>query len=514
MHFQYTVFGPLDEFHGFIQICYYECPHISGIYLESLLISEWPGVHEISTFIPNISKFLILDFTSFIVALCVFASHPNKRCPIAHWLSENIWNFSVILTSDLVVLFWMWFQVNFMTINSPNRMDPYELTGYFRSIGSVCPRRWIHAPAPQGPGFPKQDPSVNAMAVFSLQFSMIVAIISLDRASCVLDLVLDDPKFCQYSGLRLLGWSESVNVNSFSRLCRAIPVFEIISATCKFIFPNGDILCSVVSESINLSQLLLIYESSSFVIILAACLTASSSRLRSSGLTPASTSNASTPAVPGIPRHKAKPFLCIFSKEPQLPTCHTGAAYSSWGTTKALYSCNIQLVLIISVSLTFLKESSDLNAFLSTSSICFSNFNFSSNVTPRILGFELYFTSCCSITNLYFLASSSTWLSKENMQNSVLTILSFRHHFVAHLKISLKSSFRISINSGQSFPDIHTVPSSANLTLSLFTFLYQSAINRLNNSGEMTEPWGSPIAVLKSTPFTPLLILDLYVLIP
>ena len=38
MHFQYTVFGPLDEFHGFIQICYYECPHISGIYLESLLI--------------------------------------------------------------------------------------------------------------------------------------------------------------------------------------------------------------------------------------------------------------------------------------------------------------------------------------------------------------------------------------------------------------------------------------------------------------------------------------------
>ena len=38
MHFQYTVFGPLDEFHGCIQICYYECPHISGIYLESLLI--------------------------------------------------------------------------------------------------------------------------------------------------------------------------------------------------------------------------------------------------------------------------------------------------------------------------------------------------------------------------------------------------------------------------------------------------------------------------------------------
>ena len=38
MQFQYIVLGPLDEFHGFIQMCYYECPHISGMYLESLLI--------------------------------------------------------------------------------------------------------------------------------------------------------------------------------------------------------------------------------------------------------------------------------------------------------------------------------------------------------------------------------------------------------------------------------------------------------------------------------------------
>ena len=45
MHFQYTVFGPLDVFHGFIQICYYECPHISGIYLESLLNVRLAGEH-------------------------------------------------------------------------------------------------------------------------------------------------------------------------------------------------------------------------------------------------------------------------------------------------------------------------------------------------------------------------------------------------------------------------------------------------------------------------------------
>ena len=55
MHFQYTVFGPLDEFHGFIQICYYECPHISGIYLESLLkphlhftVTLWQTTHSLS----------------------------------------------------------------------------------------------------------------------------------------------------------------------------------------------------------------------------------------------------------------------------------------------------------------------------------------------------------------------------------------------------------------------------------------------------------------------------------
>ena len=94
--------------------------------------------------------------------------------------------------------------INFMAINFPKTMDPYELTGYFRSIGSVCSGRQIHAPAPHGLGSPKQEPSVNDMAVYSLQFFMIVPFISLNRPSCVLVLALDDPKFCQYSGLCLL----------------------------------------------------------------------------------------------------------------------------------------------------------------------------------------------------------------------------------------------------------------------------------------------------------------------
>ena len=50
-----------------------------------------------------------------------------------------------------------------------------------------------------------------------------------------------------------------MNVNSFSRLCKDILESEIISATCKLIFPNDDILRSAVSGSINLSQLLLIH---------------------------------------------------------------------------------------------------------------------------------------------------------------------------------------------------------------------------------------------------------------
>ena len=147
-----------------------------------------------------------------------------------------------------------------------------------------------------------------------------------------------------------------------------------------FIFPNGEILRSIISDSVKEFQHLLIHESFSFDIIFAACRIASSSLLNSNGLTPASTSSASRPAVPGTPKHIARPFLCIFSRGEQLPICQTGAAYSICGTTNALYSCNIQLGFMTSVSLTLLNESNDRVAFLSTFSICFSNLSFSSNV--------------------------------------------------------------------------------------------------------------------------------------
>ena len=55
-----------------------------------------------------------------------------------------------------------------MATNSPKSIDPQELTGCFNSlrIGSVWPG------APHGPGFPKQDPTVKAIAVVSLHLGL------------------------------------------------------------------------------------------------------------------------------------------------------------------------------------------------------------------------------------------------------------------------------------------------------------------------------------------------------
>ena len=43
--------------------------------------------------------------------------------------------------------------------NSPSRMEPLCATGRLRLTGSCSPGN-IATPAPHGPGFPRQDPSV------------------------------------------------------------------------------------------------------------------------------------------------------------------------------------------------------------------------------------------------------------------------------------------------------------------------------------------------------------------
>ena len=124
--------------------------------------------------------------------------------------------------------------------------------------------------------------------------------------------------------------------------------------------------------------------SSPFIIIWMACLTDSSYLLISMGFIPASTSNASKLAVPGTPKTR-------FSNAAQLLICHTAAAYSNCGVTKALYSCSIHFAFIASVSFTFLNNIGTLlgttfNAFCSSFYVCYSKFIFSSRVTPSNFG--------------------------------------------------------------------------------------------------------------------------------
>ena len=54
---------------------------------------------------------------------------------------------------------------------SPNRMDPLLVTGLFNLNGSVWLEINMQAPELQGPGFPKQDPSVKTTMSFGSHIS-------------------------------------------------------------------------------------------------------------------------------------------------------------------------------------------------------------------------------------------------------------------------------------------------------------------------------------------------------
>ena len=140
-------------------------------------------------------------------------------------------------------------------------MDPQLLTGFFKQTGK------IHAPAPRGPGLPKHDPTVKQTVASVLQLPIISVRRSLDNLSCSVVLDLDDPKVSQYCGFFLLGCRESKKLRTCSKLCNANPVFEVISASCTFILPNGDNLCSSFSSCIHSFQALLMLELFSFFLI-------------------------------------------------------------------------------------------------------------------------------------------------------------------------------------------------------------------------------------------------------
>ena len=118
-----------------------------------------------------------------------------------------------------------------MATNSPSNIEPLLLTGCLSMIESTGPGINMHAPAPQGPGFPRQEPSVNPTAVSVSHWSMSPSIISLDSFSCSAVLDFDELRFYQYSGDLFVGYRDSRKLNSFSKLCREMSVLVDISAT-------------------------------------------------------------------------------------------------------------------------------------------------------------------------------------------------------------------------------------------------------------------------------------------
>ena len=102
-----------------------------------------------------------------------------------------------------------------MAPNSPSSIEPLLLTGCLSMIGSTDPGINRHTPAPQGLGFPRQEPSVNPTAVSVSHRSISQSIISLDSFSCSAVLVFDEPRFCQYSGDLFVGCRDSRKLDFF-----------------------------------------------------------------------------------------------------------------------------------------------------------------------------------------------------------------------------------------------------------------------------------------------------------
>ena len=97
-----------------------------------------------------------------------------------------------------------WIAILIATNSTPSNIHPLLLTGCFSMTGSVDPGINKYAPAPQDPGFPRQEPSVKRTAASVSHFSTRQSISSLDNFSCSAVLDFDEPKVCQnWSDTRL-----------------------------------------------------------------------------------------------------------------------------------------------------------------------------------------------------------------------------------------------------------------------------------------------------------------------
>ena len=98
----------------------------------------------------------------------------------------------------------------FIATNSPRSINPLLLTVCFSITGPLQNGGNTHAPAPQGPGLPRQESSVKNNRGSSITF-----VDAGDHLLCPLTTSLallswtDDPSPCQHSGLCLLGCNDS-----------------------------------------------------------------------------------------------------------------------------------------------------------------------------------------------------------------------------------------------------------------------------------------------------------------
>ena len=256
--------------------------------------SYFDSIFCILFILSNISSVILLWFS-------IFQCRVSN--PIAVWLSDNIVSCSIFL----LISGWSVYSNNILiAINSPNNIDPLLQTGCFSSV--VSSSTHTIAPAPHGPGLLRHEPSVNAIAVFSVVSVIFWSIKSLPLISCSFVLVFDDPKFLQYSG----GDSPACkpwNWNSSSMFLPSIFVSFFISSPCKHINPNGDICLSVVSFLLHLSSWFLMGNFVEYELIFPMSLMAISSLLMSKGITPDITSIASKLAVDGKPIDN--PLYCV-----------------------------------------------------------------------------------------------------------------------------------------------------------------------------------------------------------
>ena len=124
-------------------------------------MSACPGVHFKLIWICSFSNDFNAWLISAITCLCELFCHPRVKIPTADCESENnVTSLNLLFLASTLT----WSNAILIATSSPNKIEALLATGWCKSILS-----WLgknrHAPAPQGPGLPRQEPSVNPLTL-------------------------------------------------------------------------------------------------------------------------------------------------------------------------------------------------------------------------------------------------------------------------------------------------------------------------------------------------------------